>query len=147
MKNLKKLIKRWIKGPTRSFHVPGAKAWRPNFVTSITTTLTSLDTFVRAARGIGPPAEPFAMCLSAPAAVKRSHLAGRDYRRRSQRVACLTLLVGCSSWISTRWWESGKRRSTEVSGIFFKARGGDAPPIVKVVNDLPPVCLVVPREK
>lgn len=138
MKNQRKPITLWKRGQIRSFHARGAKAWKPSFVTSTITMLISLDTSVRAARGTGQPVELSAMCLSVQVAGKLSLLAGRVYRR----AACL-MHQAFNSWISTEW-RGGKWRGTVVLGIFFRPRGGDVPPIVKVVKDLP-VCLVVPR--
>ncbi|GFP89593.1 dof zinc finger protein dof1.5 [Phtheirospermum japonicum] len=107
-------IQRWIRSQTRSSHAQGAKAWRPSFVTSTTTTLISPGTFARPARGTGPPAGPSAMCPSALAAGKPSRRSGA-YRRMA---ACLTH----PPWVS-KGWRSGERRSTAVLGISFRRRG------------------------
>jgi hypothetical protein len=96
-KVIKKIQTRKIQPLTRdqrrSYLALDVRAWRPSFVTSTTTMLTSQDISVRAARGTGRQVGPYEMFLWVPAAGKLSHLAGLVLTV-TRRVACMMALVG-----------------------------------------------------
>ena len=106
-KNKAKKIQPLTRGQRRSYNALDARAWRPSFVTSTTTMLTSQDISVRAARDTGRQVGPYEMFLLEPAAGKLSLLA-RVVLVGIQRSACMMALVRYTNSSQMElFWRSG----------------------------------------
>ncbi|KAJ6416711.1 hypothetical protein OIU84_002559 [Salix udensis] len=96
-KNRPKKIQPLTRGRRRSYNALDARAWRPSFVTSTTTMLTSQDISVRAARGTGRQVGALRN-VPVGAGRRKTKPPSRGALGGYQRSACLIAPVGYTNW-------------------------------------------------